>query len=148
VDGHKYLFNKKAVVYGEEELVIALVSFLNEIGIETAICGSGGNSGSMSDRIPELAPNALLLDDSDFEEIEKASMELKPDILIGNSKGYPIARKLGIPLVRVGFPIHDRLGAQRIQTLGYRGTQELFDKVVNALIEHEQDSSPVGYKYY
>lgn len=148
VDGHKYLFNKKAVVYGEEELVTSIVAFLNEIGIETAICGSGGNSGSMSDRIPKLAPNAVLLDDSDFEEIEKVSLEIKPDILIGNSKGYPIARKLGIPLVRLGFPVHDRIGAQRIKTLGYSGTQELFDRIVNALIEHEQDSSPVGYKYY
>jgi nitrogenase molybdenum-iron protein NifN len=148
VDGHKYLFNKKAVVYGEEDLVTAIVAFLNEIGIETAICGSGGNSGSMSDRIPRMAPNAVLLDDSDFEEIDKAACEIKPDILIGNSKGYPTARKLGIPLIRVGFPVHDRVGSQRIKTLGYQGTQELFDKVVNALIEHEQDSSPVGYKYY
>jgi nitrogenase molybdenum-iron protein NifN len=31
--------------------------------------------------------------------------------------------------------------------LGYRGTQELFDRVVNALIEYKQENSPVGYKY-
>ena len=40
-----------------------------------------------------------------------------------------------MPLVRVGFPIHDRIGGQRILHVGYRGTQQLFDRIVNALIE-------------
>jgi nitrogenase molybdenum-iron protein NifN len=72
---------------------------------------------------------------------------LKPDIMIGNSKGYYIARRLGIPLVRIGFPIHDRFGAQRIQHIGYKGTQQLFDRITNALIEYKQEHSSVGYKY-
>jgi len=50
-------------------------------------------------------------------------------------------------LVRLGFPIHDRFGASRIHQIGYRGTQELFDLVVNALIEYKQENSPIGYKY-
>ena len=83
----------------------------------------------------------------DFESIREWSLENKPDILIGHSKGYYIARELNIPIVRVGFPVHDRVGGQRIKHLGYSGTQELFDKVVNALIEHKQSNSPVGYKY-
>ena len=73
--------------------------------------------------------------------------ELKPDIVIGHSKGYYIARELGIPIVRVGFPVHDRMGGQRILHLGYKGTHMLFDNVVNALIEYKQNNSPVGYKY-
>ncbi len=43
--------------------------------------------------------------------------------MIGSSKGYPMARKLGKPLVRVGFPIHDRIGPNRILHLGYRGAE-------------------------
>ena len=31
VDGHKYIFNKRAVVYGEEDLVVGLAAFLAEI---------------------------------------------------------------------------------------------------------------------
>ena len=71
----------------------------------------------------------------------------RPDIVIGNSKGYYLARNLGVPLVRVGFPIHDRVGGQRILHVGYRGTQQLFDRIVNALIEAKQEDSPVGYSY-
>jgi nitrogenase molybdenum-iron protein NifN len=50
--------------------------------------------------------------------------------------------------VRVGFPIHDRFGGQRLRILGYGGTQELFDRIVNALIERRQEDSHVGYTYY
>ena len=150
IDGHKYLFGKKAVVYGEEDFVAGIVSFLEEIGIETVLCASGGNSGFLKNVINEKigeSRNIKVHDNYDFEEIESACFNLKPDILIGNSKGYYISRKYGIPLVRVGFPIHDRLGGQRIKHIGYEGTQELFDRIANALIEYKQDHSPVGYKY-
>ncbi len=150
VDGHKYLFGKKAVVYGEEDFVVGMVSFLEEIGIETVLCASGGNSGLLDKTIKEQVMPAKKIrvhSNYDFEEIAEVCTELKPDILIGNSKGYYISRKLGIPIVRVGFPIHDRMGGQRIKHVGYEGTQELFDVITNALIQYKQDHSPVGYKY-
>lgn len=150
IDGHKYVFGKKAVVYGEEDFVVALVSFLNEIGIHTVLCASGGKSRLLKKVIKEdlqIEDDTIVMDGADFEEIGERCRELKPDILIGNSKGYYIARELNIPLVRVGFPIHDRVGGQRISHLGYSGTLSLFDKITNVLIEYKQDHSPVGYKY-
>ena len=89
----------------------------------------------------------IVMDDSDFEKIKELCEEIIPDIMIGHSKGYYISRQLNIPLIRVGFPIHDRIGGQRIMHVGYQGTQQLFDKIVNAIIEQKQDISPVGYKY-
>ena len=83
----------------------------------------------------------------DFAEIAEAAPELKPDFLIGSSKGYSIARRLKVPLIRVGFPIHDRIGGQRVLHLGYRGAQELFDRIINALLEVKQETSPIGYSY-
>jgi nitrogenase molybdenum-iron protein NifN len=49
--------------------------------------------------------------------------------------------------VRVGFPIHDRIGGQRILHLGYRGAQQLFDRITNAILTHQQETSSVGYSY-
>lgn len=150
VDGHKYVFGKKAVVYGEEDFVVAMISFLEEIGIETVLCASGGDSGLLKKIIQEKVQpksNINIHDNFDFEEIATACKELKPDIIIGNSKGYYIARELGIPLARVGFPIHDRLGGSRIKHIGYEGTQALFDLIANTLIQQMQENSPVGYKY-
>jgi len=88
-----------------------------------------------------------VLDNSDFETMREEAEIIHPDLLIGNSKGYYISRSLKIPLVRVGFPIHDRFGGTRLHHIGYRGTQELFDRIVNALIEYKQEDSPIGYKY-
>lgn len=150
IDGHKYLFGKQAVVYGEEDFVVGMVSFLKEIGIAPVLCASGGKSGLLRKTINEEiegAETVKVMENADFEEIAEKCRKLKPDIMIGNSKGYYISRELNIPLVRVGFPIHDRLGGQRIAHLLYEGAQELFDKIANALIEYKQENSPVGYKY-
>jgi nitrogenase molybdenum-iron protein NifN len=59
-----------------------------------------------------------------------------------------MARSLGLPLVRVGFPVHDRLHGARLRLLGYPGTQELLDRISDALIGAEQAASPVGYMNY
>jgi nitrogenase molybdenum-iron protein NifN len=58
-----------------------------------------------------------------------------------------MARKLGVPIVRVGFPIHDRIGGQRQLHVGYRGTQNVFDLICNALMEAKQENSPIGFMY-
>ncbi len=152
VDGHKYVSGIRAVVYGEEDLVAAMVSFLREIGIIPVLCASGGRSGLMEKTIAGIVPEYQRLGmrvqgDADFMDIESQVAEICPDILIGNSKGYRIARKIGKPLVRIGFPVHDRIGGSRIRHLGYEGAQELFDRIVNALIQHRQDHSETGYSY-
>jgi nitrogenase molybdenum-iron protein NifN len=67
--------------------------------------------------------------------------------VIGNSKAAKLAKALGVPLIRVGFPIHDRMGGQRILHLGYQGAQRLFDLVVNTLLEVKQESNAIGYSY-
>ena len=152
VDGHKYVFGKKAVIYGEEDLVTGLSAFLAEIGVRPVLCASGGRSGLLAGAIRDVTADILpeqpaVYEGMDFFDISEMAESLKPDIIIGHSKGYPLARKLGIPLVRVGFPIHDRIGGHRILHLGYRGAQALFDTVVNAIIARKQNRSDVGYAY-
>ncbi len=54
VDGHKYIFGKRAIVYGEEDLVIGITAFLAEIGVRPVLCASGGKSGKMKEAIGQL----------------------------------------------------------------------------------------------
>ncbi|MDR3553501.1 MAG: nitrogenase component 1 [Syntrophobacteraceae bacterium] len=152
VDGHKYLFGKRAVVYGEEDLVIGLTAFLAEIGVKPVLCASGGRSGKMSSCIERVTAGLLetvprVEEGADFQKIEDLCEGLAPDLLVGHSKGYRLSKKLGAPLVRVGFPIHDRFGGQRVLHAGYRGAQMLFDSLVNAILEKTQEESPIGYGY-
>jgi len=151
IDGHKYIFEKRAIVYGEEDLVVGLASFLCEIGVTPVLCASGGRSKhfekALRDAAPALPAETLVKEVFDFAEMSELAPSLKPDFLIGSSKGYQIARSLRVPLIRVGFPIHDRIGGQRVLHLGYRGAQELYDRVVNALMDAKQETSTVGYAY-
>jgi nitrogenase molybdenum-iron protein NifN len=152
VDGHKYVFGKRAVVYGEEDLVIGLTALLAEIGVKPVLCASGGKSGRMVEGIGAAVgdldcPMPVVKEDVDFFDIETLAEELEVDLVIGHSKGYAFARRKNLPMVRVGFPIHDRIGGQRILHLGYNGAQALFDLIANTLIEKKQDDSPVGYSY-
>jgi nitrogenase molybdenum-iron protein NifN len=151
IDGHKYVSGKRAVVFGDEDLVVGLASLLAEFGVVPVLCASGGKSGAFAKSVAEvtsgLAEPIEVREGIDFMSIGEIARDLKPDFFIGSSKGYATARALGVPLIRVGFPIHDRVGAQRILHLGYGGAQQLFDRIVNTLLEHQQDQSPTGYSY-
>lgn len=152
VDGHKYIFGKKAVIYGEEDFVVAVAGFLSEIGIHPVICASGGKSGKFKASVEKAiegmdCPAPEVYEDMDFYDIEEKVTSMDVDLLVGHSKGYLFSRKSGIPLVRIGFPIHDRVGGQRMLHLGYEGALRLFDLVTNTVIAKKQADSDVGYTY-
>jgi nitrogenase molybdenum-iron protein NifN len=151
IDGHKYVFGKRAIIYGEADFVAALASWLDEIGIVPVLCGTGACTGRFKETVQSGLKNCreepLICEDTDFATMLETCQGLGVDLILGHSKGYSLARKLKVPLVRVGFPIHDRIGGQRILHVGYRGTQQLFDRAVNALIEASQERSAVGYSY-
>jgi nitrogenase molybdenum-iron protein NifN len=126
-DGHKYCSGKRAILYGDIDFVDAMNGFLNEIGVETLTAADGA--------------------EIDFATILEKAANMKPDFIIGNSKGYYIARELNIPLVRCSFPIHDRIGGHRILHLGYRGTLNLFERICNALMEKNQNTAASGWTY-
>ncbi len=149
VDGHKYAAGKTAAIYGEEDLVCALASLMSEIGITVSVCISGCKPSSLKKAlertVPSVAATASILEDADFEDLMGFMQQSPVDIMIGHSKGYSVCRKLSVPLVRVGFPVHDRMGAQRIRIVGYEGTIELYDRIINAIIDKRQESSDIGY---
>jgi nitrogenase molybdenum-iron protein NifN len=151
VDAHKYVFGRRAIVFGEEDLVVGIAALLGEVGVQPVLCASGGESGRLEAAVKAVAGDAVetivVREGMDFTTMGELARSLAPDFLIGSSKGYSLARELDVPLIRVGFPIHDRIGGQRILHLGYRGAQQLFDAVTNTLLARGQERSPVGYSY-
>lgn len=151
-DAHKYIFGKRVAVYGDPDMVIGLVSFLSELGMIPVICATGGKQKGFREGVENAIINTEgeaieILSKADHVKIHERCEARKPDLIIGSSKGYSISRKIGIPLLRVGFPIHDRMGGQRIQHIGYRGAQSLFDRIVNIILESKQAAHEEGYTY-
>lgn len=152
VDGHKYVSQKRCVIYGEEDLIVGLTSFMAEIGVIPVLVAGGGKSGRLKAAV-EAACEGLMpempevAEGVDFYDIADRAKELAPDFFLGHSKGYRTAREMNVPLIRVGFPIHDRFGGHRLRHLCYLGAHELLDRVVNAMIEKKQSDSDIGYGY-
>ena len=116
------------------------------------VCATGDSGGRLPPVLkallePRLRDQVRILEGVDFVDIEEEVRQSRAELLIGHSKGYSLARKLDIPLVRIGFPVHDRVGGGRLQHIGYQGAQALFDRIANTLIEKKQAESEVGYTY-
>lgn len=153
VDGHKYLAGVKVMVYGEADMILALAIWLDEIGMVPALVATGAGPGELEARLVAAMPGwkdrgGICMAETDFVRMEAAAREAGIQLILGNSKGYKAAKALGLPHVRLGFPIHDRYGGQRILHLGYEGAARLFDSIINALIEARQDSDEIGYTYF
>ena len=83
VDGHKYLFGKRALVIGDEDMVVGLTAFLAETGVLPVLCATGGKSGAFARSIAEVTTHlrdaAIVREGVDFMTIaeEVALKELK-----------------------------------------------------------------------
>lgn len=152
IDSHKYNAEGRTVIYGEPEHVLSLSRFCCENGVKPLLVCTGTQNGIMKTLLEEmtLEDKPLVLDDIDFETIQQYAKEMDANILIGNSDGKVITEKEGIPLVRFGFPIHDRVGGQRSDFIGYTGSMKLLDKITNTLLErkYEEYRSGMYLKYY
>lgn len=137
VDSHKHNAQGRAVIYGEPEQVLAVTKVCCENGIMPVLISTGSQSTLLKQQLSYINTDEkpLIIDDTNFETIQKYARELNSNILIGNSDGKVITEKEGIPLVRMGFPIHDRVGGQRLVYTGYNGTLRLLDDITNTLLE-------------
>ncbi|MDY6821614.1 MAG: nitrogenase molybdenum-iron protein subunit beta [Deferribacterota bacterium] len=60
-----------------------------------------------------------------------------PDYIIGNAYAKFLSRDTSIPLIRIGFPLHDRCNLHRYTIIGYRGIINLLTWIVNTILEDE-----------
>lgn len=154
IDNHKYNGEARALVYGEPELVLAMVKTCAENGILPKIIATGSKNNKvkilLENELKGFSEKSIVLDDTDFETIEKYTKEEKINLMIGNSDGRRIASKLGLSIVRIGFPVHDRVGAQRQFFTGYNGSAFFIDNTANIILEHKEETfrDEAFQKYY
>ncbi|AAK78240.1 MULTISPECIES: nitrogenase cofactor biosynthesis protein NifB [Clostridium] len=139
IDNHKYTGKARAIIYGQPELALALAKVCFENGVNVKLIALGAKNKileeALKEEIKSQREEVLVLDDTDFDTIEKYAKEFNVNLFIGNSDGRRMASRLGIEIIRVGFPIHDRVGAQRQIITGYNGSAFLIDSISNAMIK-------------
>lgn len=143
-DAHKYNAEGRPVIYGEPELAYAFASLCAENGAWPAVVATGTQSPLLAARLKVLLAEAdmepVLLEETDFATIEAAAGEAEANIAVGHSGGKFLTERRGIPVVRVGYPVHDRIGGQRILSAGYSGTLAFLDRFTNTLLEQKYTS--------
>jgi len=138
-DAHKYNAEGRPVIYGEPELVYALTSVCVENGAQPVVIASGSSCSKLRELLAplmaDLDAEPLLIEEADFAAIELAAVAAGATIGVGHSGGKFLTERHDIPVTRVGYPIHDRIGGQRIFSAGYAGTMALLDRFTNTLLE-------------
>ncbi|MBP2650436.1 MAG: nifK 9 [Firmicutes bacterium] len=141
VDSHKYNFAGRSTIFGEPELVYAVSQLCIENGVYPAVVATGGAGAKLTNLlravVAECPEPVAILTESDFCEILEQSRLHQVNIAIGHSEGRYLTEHGNIPLVRIGFPIHDRVGGQRLLAVGYTGTTLLLDRITNTLLENK-----------
>lgn len=143
-DAHKINAAARPVIYGEPELVYALTRFCLENGSIPAVIASGTHNSGLAGLVQPLLEDALeetlVFEEADFVTIEDAAVRMSANLAVGHSGGRYLTERQGIPGLRVGYPIHDRIGGQRILSVGYTGTIALLDRFTNTLLEAKYSS--------
>jgi nitrogenase molybdenum-iron protein NifN len=146
IDSHKYNFQGRSVIFGDPENVYAIFKTCMENGVYPVVVATGGRSGKMAGLLnKELNSDhnrgeVHFLNEADFSQIREKSVKMGANIAIGHSDGRYLTEREGIPLVRHGFPIHDRVGGQRLLSVGYAGTTMFLDRITNTLLENKYNS--------
>lgn len=136
LDAHFVLGGSRVALALEPDLLYALGRFLGEMGAE--IVAAVAPTGSP---LLERLPCAEVVV-GDFDDLEERARAGGAELLVASGHGRQPAARLGIPLLRWGFPVFDRLGAQHRLTVGYRGSLEFLFAAANALLEHAPERAP------
>ncbi|SHI58856.1 nitrogenase molybdenum-iron protein NifN [Dethiosulfatibacter aminovorans DSM 17477] len=141
IDSHKYNGEGRAAIFGEPEIVYSITKLCIENGIFPAVVATGAKVSGLNDLLriagKQFREKSIVMDDADFDKIKEKVILMGANILIGHSDGKFITEDEGIPLVRVGFPIHDQIGGQRKVTVGYDGSMNFIDQITNALLDEK-----------
>ncbi|MBI5788280.1 MAG: nitrogenase [Candidatus Schekmanbacteria bacterium] len=143
VDTHHYLYGKKAAIFGDPDMVAAIVRFCAEAGMKPSAACTATPHPNFAPQIKAVADEynckIEILEGSDLFALQEVMKKEPVHVLLGNSKGKDLANDENVPIVRVGFPVYDRVGAFRYPIIGYNGSIYLLDQIVNAILEHKYD---------
>ncbi len=139
VDSHQHIFGTRVAIFGDPDIVLAIARFAYELGMQPVHVLTTLESEQFAADMQALAkehesePNIIV--GGDLYDLHQKIKEDPVDLITGDSQGKYIAKEEKTPLIRVGFPQRDRFGYQRRSMTGFRGSLQLLDTMVNAILE-------------
>ena len=138
VDSHYQFGNKKITLALEGDLLKVMVNFLAGMGCSIQSALSATRVRGL-DALP--AENVYV---GDLEDLESVIAE--SSLLVANSNGRQAAAKMGgIPHLRAGLPVFDRLGAHQKMRVGYKGTMNLLFETANIFQANAKEAQKLAH---
>ena len=148
-DMHQYFYGRKVALVGDPDHLISLTQFLSDMDMDVRLVVTGTPAGPKfvrrigeflgDEKAGRVVKDGLGADMFKFHQLIKGDT---PDLIFGNTYAKYIARDEDIPLIRMGFPIYDRVGHQYFPITGYRGALRLLERILNALLDRQDRDAP------
>ena len=139
LDAHFFTGGLKVAIGADPDLLFSLSNALASMGAEIVTAVTTSQHYPV-DRVP--ADEVILGDLGDFE---RAAGAAGADLLMTHSHGRHAEARLGKPLLRVGFPVFDRIGAQDVCRVGYRGSRAFLYEVANIVQSQHHKAKPEDF---
>jgi len=141
VDSHFMLGFARIALAADPDLLAMHGRFLLGMGAEIVAAVSSARADSLAD-LP-LASVTV----GDLEDLEAEAGRRAAQLLIANSHAVASAKRIGIPLLRAGFPQYDWVGGYARAWVGYRGTRQALFDIANLIIGEHHDIAPYRSLY-
>ncbi len=141
LDSHFMTGFLRVGIAADPDLLVALGQFLAGVGAEIVAAIAPARAEVLSD----MPADSVLL--GDLEDLERAALAGGAQLIISNSHALQCADRLGLPLLRAGFPQYDWVGGYARTWVGYRGARAALFDVANLFLGNHHDT-PVHRSIY
>jgi nitrogenase molybdenum-iron protein NifN len=132
LDTHFMIGMTRVALAADPDLLNGFSQLLVSMGAEVVAAVAPANAPALK----KVAATSVKL--GDLEEMEKMARNNHAELIISNSHAVESAERLGIPLLRAGFPQYDLLGGYQKVWVGYQGTRQTLFDLANILLTLER----------
>jgi len=142
VDSHFMIGFARVALAGDPDLVGMQVRFLTGMGAEIVSAVATHKHESLAG-----LPIAKVIV-GDLEDMEKEARSNGAQLIVANSHAADTASRLGLPLLRAGFPQYDHVGGYARTWVGYRGTRQALFDLANLMLGQHHELAPYRSIYW
>jgi len=142
LDTHFMIGMSRIAIAADPDLLNAFSQFFAGMGAETVAAVAPANAPVLKNVVAETVKIG------DLEELEKIASATQAEMMISNSHAVESAKRLGIPLLRAGFPQYDLLGGYQKVWVGYQGARQTLFEVANILLMLERSEIQPYHSIY
>ncbi|HLO63307.1 MAG TPA: nitrogenase iron-molybdenum cofactor biosynthesis protein NifN [Azonexus sp.] len=142
VDSHFMIGFARIALAADPDLLGMQARFLTGMGAEVVSAVSPHKHDSL---LGLPIPTVII---GDLEDMEKEARAKDAQLVVANSHAAETAKRLGLPLLRAGFPQYDLVGGYARTWVGYRGTRQALFDLANLMLGQHHELEPYRSIYW